>query len=153
MTSDVMFSSKSGVWETPIDLYKELDREFCFNVDVCATADNAKHTFYFTESDDGLSKTWHGVAWCNPPYGRTVGRWITKGIEQVQNNERCRAVVYLLPARTDTAWFHGLIWDRSSNHPRTGVEVRFLKGRLKFGQSTTGAPFPSMVVVIRKASA
>jgi len=131
-----MFSSKTDMWATPQDFFDKLNKEFGFNLDVCATAENAKCARYFTEQDDGLKKDWGGaLCWCNPPYGRKIGEWVKKASE----SDFC---VMLLPARTDTRWFHDYIYGKT--------EIRFLKGRLKFGDSKNSAPFPSMVVVFRK---
>ena len=150
--SAALFSSRSGDWATPEDRFAEWDREFGFTLDVCSDHLNAKCDQYYTTHDDGLTQPWVGMAWCNPPYGRTVGQWSAKGIAEAHENRKCRGVVFLLPARTDTRWFHDLIWDTSSAHPRTGISVRFLRGRLRFNDATTGAPFPSMLVIVRGVS-
>lgn len=134
--NDVLFSSKSVVWETPQDLFDKLNAEFHFDLDVCALPENAKCEKYYTPEDDGLSQPWNGVCWCNPPYGRTIGKWIQKAYETFAVGG---TVVMLLPARTDTKWFHEYIYNKA--------EIRFVKGRLKFGNSKNAAPFPSMVVV------
>ena len=133
MNTAVMFSNKTDMWETPKWLFDELDKEFHFDLDVCAIPENAKCEQYFTPETDGLSQEWNGTVWCNPPYGREIGKWVKKA---AQSN--C-TVVMLLPARTDTKWFHDYIYRKA--------EIRFLKGRLKFGGSQNSAPFPSMVVV------
>lgn len=140
-TRGVMFSSKTELWETPKDLFDELDHEFHFTVDVCALPENAKCRTFYTPEVDGLSKKWAGTAWCNPPYGRTVGEWVKKAHEEQKNGN---TVVMLLPARTDTKWFHEYIYKQD------GVEIRFIKGRLKFGGAKNPAPFPSMIVIFRK---
>lgn len=134
-----MFSSDSDMWETPKDLFEDLNKEFNFNLDVCATKENAKCNKYYSPEDDGLSKPWDGNVWCNPPYGRDVWRWVRAGSLAAQ--ERRATVVMLLPARTDTKWFHEYVYQKH--------EVRFIKGRLKFGESKNSAPFPSMIVVFR----
>lgn len=131
----VHFSSKRIDWETPPDLFDELDAEFSFDLDVCALPENAKCAKYFTPEDDGLDQEWTGTCWMNPPYGREIKRWIKKA------SESGVAVVCLLPARTDTAWFHDYILGRA--------EIRFLRGRLRFVGATSSAPFPSMVVVFK----
>lgn len=138
MNADVMFSSKTDLWETPRDFFDKLDAEFHFNLDVCALPENAKCAAYYTPEMDGLSQPWYGRCWCNPPYGRQVGRWVAKAAQSAAEGA---TVVMLLPARTDTAWFHDYIYGRA--------EVRFVRGRLKFGGSTNSAPFPSMVVIFR----
>ena len=140
MNRDLMFSSKTGMWATPQDFFDKLDAEFHFGIDVCATPDNAKCSNFFTEKDNGLLQNWggHGTIWCNPPYGREVGKWVKKAYETSQEGE---TVVMLLNARTDTRWFHEWIYGKA--------EIRFVKGRLKFGGSKNSAPFPSMVVIFR----
>ena len=136
MRTDVMFSSKTDLWATPQDFFNALDSEFRFETDVCALPENAKCRNYYTPEVDGLKQIWKGVCWCNPPYGREIGKWVKKAAES-----KC-TVVMLLPARTDTKWFHEYIYGKA--------EVRFIRGRLKFGGSKNSAPFPSMVVVYRK---
>lgn len=131
----VMFSSKTDLWATPQDLFDKLNEEFGFDVDVCALPSNAKCDKYYTPLDDGLSQKWEGVCWCNPPYGREIGKWVKKA------HESKTKVVMLLPARTDTKWFHDYIYGNA--------EIRFIKGRLKFGDATNAAPFPSMIVIFR----
>lgn len=126
------------MWETPQDFFDHLNDEFHFNVDVCATSDNAKCNTYFTKENNGLSQSWRGVCWCNPPYGREIGKWVQKAYLSSRDGS---TVVMLLPARTDTKWFHEYIYNQA--------EIRFIKGRLKFGNSKNSAPFPSMVVVFR----
>lgn len=141
MNNDVMFSSKTDLWETPQDLFDELNDEFGFDIDVCATPENAKCEKYYTKENNGLNQHWYGVVWCNPPYGREIGKWVKKAYETnfLENNY----IVMLLPARTDTKWFHEYIYKNKR------AEIRFLKGRLKFGNSKNSAPFPSMIVVLR----
>ena len=137
MNAGLMFSSKTDLWETPQDLFDRLDKEYHFELDVCATRDNAKCARYFTPEQDGLSQKWIGVCWCNPPYGREIGKWVKKAAESAK--DPFTTVVMLLPARTDTMWFHDYC-------VRFG-EIQFLRGRLKFGGSKNSAPFPSMIVV------
>lgn len=141
MDKNVMFSSKTDQWETPKDFFDDLDALFHFTLDACALPENAKCEKYFTPEMDGLKQEWGGVVWCNPPYGREIGRWVEKGYFSAKNG--C-TVVMLLPARTDAKWFHEYCY---MNRFAT---VRFVKGRLKFGGSRNGAPFPSMVVIFRK---
>ena len=134
-----MYSSKSEQWETPQWLFENLNDLFGFDLDVCATPENAKCKSYYTREQDGLSKPWEGVVWCNPPYGRNIGNWVKKAYdENLRNNNY---IVMLLPARTDTRWFHEYIYGRGH------VDVRFIRGRLKFSNSKNSAPFPSMVVI------
>ena len=138
MNTEVMFSSKSNEWATPQALFDELDQEFQFTLDPSATPENAKCKRFYTIEDDGLSKDWSGeTVFCNPPYGREIGKWVEKA---ATSNA---LTVMLIPARTDTTYFHDYIYKKD------GVEVRFIRGRVKFGDSKTGAPFPSMIVVFR----
>ena len=136
--SEALYSSKTDMWETPQDLFDNLDREFHFDLDVCATQENAKCKRYYTPEQDGLSQPWDGTCWCNPPYGRDIGQWVRRALFASVGGA---TVVMLLPARTDTKWFHDYIYKRA--------EIRFVKGRLKFGNSKNSAPFPSMIVVFR----
>jgi phage N-6-adenine-methyltransferase len=138
MQTDVMFSSATDLWATPKDFFAKLDALFHFTLDPCATHENAKCATYFTEADDGLSMEWkHHVTYVNPPYGRGIGAWVQKGYE---TGKAGGTVVMLLPARTDTQWFHDYC---------IKGEITFIKGRLKFGDAKNSAPFPSMVVVFR----
>lgn len=138
MNTEVMFSSKTDMWATPQDFFDKLNEEFYFTVDVCAIPENAKCEKFFTPEIDGLKQEWTGVCWCNPPYGREIGKWVEKAYIA---STWGATVVMLLPARTDTKWFHEYIYNKA--------EIRFIKGRLKFGNSKTAAPFPSMVVIFR----
>lgn len=122
MNTDVMFSSKTDLWETPQTFFDKLNQEFGFTLDACAVPDNAKCERYYTPEQDGLSQPWDGVVWCNPPYGREVGKWVRRGLMASENGA---IVVMLLPARTDTKWFHDYIYGKA--------EIRFVRGRLKFG--------------------
>ena len=142
MNTDVMFSSKTDLWETPQEFFDELDLEFHFDLDVCALPENAKCTAYYTPEQDGLSQPWYGCCWCNPPYGREIGRWVKKAADSAEGGAM---VVMLLPARTDTRWFHDYIYGKA--------EVRFVRGRLKFGGCKNSAPFPSMVVIFPRKEA
>ena len=139
--NSVLFSSKSDEWATPQELYDLLDAEFHFTLDAAATDENHKCEQYYTASQDGLRQDWGGEhVFLNPPYS-DIARWVEKAYR-----EGCKdntVVVMLIPARTDTRYFHNYILHRS--------EVRFIKGRVKFGDSKTGAPFPSMVVIFRGA--
>jgi phage N-6-adenine-methyltransferase len=143
-----LFSHARTEWETPHDLFVDAHATHGFTLDVCATTENAKCARYYTKEKDGLAQVWDGVVWCNPPYGRGVGAWLRKGAEELASG-RCVVAVYLLPARTDTMWFHECLWDRTAHHPRTGIEIHFLRGRLTFHQAPSSAPFPSMLVVMR----
>lgn len=130
-----MFTSNTDLWATPQDFFDKLNEEFNFELDVCATKENAKCEKYFTEEMDGLKQEWTGVCWMNPPYGRQIGKWLKKAYESSLNGA---TVVCLVPARTDTKWWH--------EYCMKG-EIRLVKGRLKFGDSKNSAPFPSAVVI------
>lgn len=137
---ETLFSSKSEEWATPQDFFDELNREFDFNLDPCATVENHKCDTYFTKEQNGLQADWGGYrVFCNPPYGRSLKDWVAKCYREGHKDNTL--VVMLIPARTDTRYFHDYILHRS--------EVRFIRGRLKFGGSENGAPFPSMVVIYR----
>lgn len=142
MNNKVMFSSKKEDWETPQDFFDKLNEEFHFTLDAAASLENAKCANYFTKEQDGLAKSWGGqVVWLNPPYGRyTTGLWVKKAYEEHQRTG-C-TVVMLLPARTDTIWFHNYILGKA--------EIWFVKGRLKFGGGKDPAPFPSLVAIMKK---
>ncbi|PTK77163.1 adenine methyltransferase [Staphylococcus haemolyticus] len=136
----VHYSSKTNEWATPQNLFDELDDEFNFTLDPCATDENTKCSNYFTIEDDGLSKDWSNeVVFMNPPYGREIKKWIKKAYEESLNGA---TVVCLIPARTDTTYWHDYIFGKAD-------DIRFLKGRLKFGDSKNSAPFPSAIVVYK----
>ena len=130
-----LFTSNTDLWATPQDFFDKLNAEFNFDLDVCANDENAKCIRYFTEKEDGLKQEWKGACWMNPPYGRVIGNWVKKAYESSLEGS---TVVCLLPSRTDTKWWH--------DYCMKG-EVRLIKGRLKFGDSTNSAPFPSAVVI------
>ncbi len=138
MNTAVHFSSATDLWATPQDLFDKLNAEFAFDLDVCATPENAKVIRYFTKEQDGLAQPWSGRCWMNPPYGREIGRWMHKAYCAALFGDA--TVVCLVPARTDTAWWH--------DYAIKG-EVRFLRGRLKFGGHKNSAPFPSAIVIFR----
>ena len=133
-----MMSSNTPEWATPQKFFNDLDAEFHFTLDPCSTHENAKCKKHYTKEDDGLPKSWGGeVVFCNPPYGRELPKWVKKCYEESRHAD----VVMLIPARTDTRWFHDYIYGKA--------EIRFIKGRLKFGNAKQSAPFPSMVVIYR----
>lgn len=135
---NIHFSSKSMEWETPQDFFDKIQKEFNLELDVCATNDNHKLYDWWTKEDDGLSQNWKPWrCWMNPPYGREIGKWVEKA-----STVGAKIVVALLPARTDTKWFHDHIYNKA--------EIRFIKGRLKFGGHKNSAPFPSMLVIFKK---
>ena len=137
----VLFSSASDMWETPQNLFNELNREFNFDLDPCATPENAKCERYFTLADNGLTQNWGGVnVFCNPPYGREIYVWVKKCYEE--SKKPGTTVVMLIPARTDTRYFHDFIYHKAK-------EIRFIRGRLKFGNAKNSAPFPSMIVIFQ----
>ena len=139
MNTTLMFSSKTDMWSTPQSFFNELDKEFNFTLDPCATTANAKCTKYFTEEVNGLIQNWEGeTVFCNPPYGNQLKLWVKKCYEE--NIKLNTKVVMLMPARTDTIYFHKYIYHKAK-------EIRFIKGRLKFGNSKNSAPFPSMIVI------
>ena len=131
-----LFSSKTDDWATPQDFFDVWDALYDFELDVCADHENAKCESYFTKERDGLQQEWQGKrCWMNPPYGREIGKWMEKAYQEAQKGA---TVVCLVPARTDTAWWHDYAMQGS---------ITFIRGRLKFGNSKNSAPFPSAVVV------
>jgi site-specific DNA-methyltransferase (adenine-specific) len=138
--SRVHFSSKTDLHATPQDFFDKLDAEFNFELDVCASPENAKCARYFTKEQDGLAQEWRGVVFMNPPYGRDIKLWIRKAFE---SSLAGATVVCLLPARTDTAYWHDYVMKAD--------EIRFIRGRLKFGDSKNVAPFPSAVAIFKGA--
>ncbi len=131
---NIHFSSKTPEWATPQQLFDFLNKFYHFNLDPCATKENAKCKKFFTKEQDGLKQNWGGYrVFMNPPYGKEIGKWVAKAVTS------STLVVMLLPARTDTKWFHEHIYKK--------CEIHFLKGRLKFGNQKNSAPFPSMLVV------
>ena len=139
-----LFSSATGEWSTPQALFDSLDAEFHFTLDPCATTENAKCAAFFTKEQDGLRQPWSGVVFCNPPYGRQIAFWIEKAWMEWWFHGV--TVVLLIPARTDTEWWQNYIW---SYDRLLASEIRFLKGRVRFGNGKCGAPFPSAIVVFR----
>lgn len=136
--NNIHFSSESNEWATPQAFFDSLNDEFKFTLDPCATKANAKCARFYTQEDDGLSQSWDNeTVFCNPPYGRQLRHWVQKASEAVGG-----VVVMLIPARTDTSYFHDYIYGKA--------EIRFIRGRLKFGDSKNSAPFPSMVVIFKK---
>lgn len=139
--NDVHFSSATDEWSTPNDYYAQVCAVFGpFDTDPCCTLDSAKAKNFFTKADDGLSKPWKGRVWMNPPYGRTIGEWMKKAYEESRTN--ASVVVCLVPARTDTKWWH--------DYATKGIII-FIRGRLKFGDAKNAAPFPSALVVFTQS--
>lgn len=137
-----LLSSKKMDWETPSAFFDELNQEFQFTLDVCATKENAKCSTFYSPEDDALSKRWFGVCWMNPPYGTQIKKWVGKAYIESQNGTA--TVICLVPARTDTSWWHDFCMKG---------EIRFVRGRLKFVGAKSPAPFPCAVVVFRAKGA
>ena len=134
MVNKALFSSAKEDWETPDELFEQYNRKYNFTLDVCADSKNHKCERYFTKEQDALKQNWDGErCWCNPPYGRAISGFVKKAVESKA------LTVMLIPARTDTKWFHIYIY---MQYP-----IEFLKGRVKFKGATSSAPFPSMVVI------
>lgn len=141
--NQALLSSKNMNWCTPQKFFDKLNAEFHFILDVAATKQTAKCANFFTPETDGLSQSWDygGSVFCNPPYGREIASWVRKAYEESKKTNH--PIVLLIPARTDTSYFHDYIYGKA--------EIRFIRGRLKFtdkdGNGNAPAPFPSMVVV------
>lgn len=165
MINNGLFSSNNHEWETPDHIYESMDSKYHFTLDVCATDDNTKCDRYYTKEEDGLKGDWDKFNWCNPPYGRELPKWIEKAYKETL---RGNTTVVLMPARTDTKYFHEYIWDQAINSWRPWIEtVYMIKGRIKFKGTylreklgiggryygmeevsyNNSAPFPSMLVV------
>lgn len=134
MDIKVHFSSETDDWATPQEFFDRYNAKYNFDIDVCASQSNHKCATYFTVEDDGLQQEWKGKCWMNPPYGRGIGEWVRKAYESARAGA---VVVCLVPARTDTAWWH--------DYCMKG-QVEFVRGRIKFGTAKHNAPFPSAVV-------
>ncbi len=136
-----MVSSKSNEWATPQDFFDALNEEFCFTLDPCSTDENAKVKKHFTLKDDGLSKDWtKDVVFMNPPYGGHTADWLRKAYESSLSGA---TVVCLIVSSTDRSYWHDVIFPFAH-------QIRFIRGRLHFGESKTSAPFASAIVVFRK---
>lgn len=132
-----LFSSARPDWETPQKLYDELNEKYKFTIDVCALPHNAKHELFFSPEEDALKRSWGGHrCWMNPPYGQEIGKWVHKA--STEANSRNALVVGLLPARTDTRWWHDYVLGATA--------IQFVKGRIKFVGAKSSAPFPSAIV-------
>ncbi|MDG5790142.1 DNA N-6-adenine-methyltransferase [Evansella sp. AB-P1] len=139
--SKVLYNSNSHEWETPKSLFNSLNAEFNFDIDVCATKGNTKCSKYFTKEESALEQEWTGVCWMNPPYGRGIIKWVKKAYE---SSLKGSTVVCLLPARTDTIWWHEYCEKVSKVR-----DIRFIKRRLRFGNAKGEALFPSVIVIFR----
>lgn len=143
MKTETLFSKNSDEWQTPLDLFEDLDREFHFDLDACATHENTMCPEYFTKEQDGLEQNWGGrTVWCNPPYSQ-IKQWVRKCY--YEGHKPNTVVVLLVPSRTDTQWFQNYVLHRA--------EVRFINGRLRFvgTGAIANAPFPSALVIFRGA--
>ena len=141
MINTGLFTSKTDQWATPQNFFDKLNTQYNFELDVCADKTNHKVKKYYDEQDNGLIQPWAPYrCWMNPPYGRVIGHWMKKAYDESQLGA---LVVCLVPARTDTKWWHDYAM-------RGGVE--FIRGRLKFGDSKNSAPFPSAVIVFKPFS-
>ena len=139
MNTTLMFSSETDLWATPQNFFDELNKEFRFTLDPCSNHENRKCDKYYTIEDNGLLQDWQGeTVFCNPPYGKPMKDWVRKCYEESLKPNTL--VVMLIPARTDTSYFHQYIYNKAR-------DIRFIKGRLKFGDAVNAAPFPSMLVV------
>lgn len=140
MLNKGLMSSNSNEWATPQAFFDVLNKEFNFTLDPCATPENAKCRKFFTVEENGLLQSWKGErVFCNPPYGKEIATWVEKCDKEANNG--AELVVMLIPARTDTKYFHRYIYKKH--------EIRFIAGRLHFNESKQGAPFPSMVIIMR----
>ncbi len=159
-TRETIFSSKRADYGTPDEIFEPLNEEFDFNLDVCANIDNAKIIPFIPIAVNSLTQDWVGRCWMNPPYGNGVAdKWVEKASRESLRPRTM--VVGLLPARTDTRWFHNYIYEPMQVRGND-IEIRFIKGRIVFLDPKTGnpmvdpktgrkmpAPFPSMIVIWR----
>lgn len=140
MIGNALYSSNRDDWATPQDFYDRLNEEFHFTLDPCASPATAKCAKYYTAEDNGLAQDWGGeTVFCNPPYGRDIWQWCRKCRDEARKPNT--TVVMLVHARTDTRWFHDFVYGFA--------ELRFVRGRLKFGGSKNSAPFPSMIAIFK----
>ena len=139
MLNDSLYSSNSENWETPQKLYDDLNKEFSFEFDLCASHDNKKHYKFYSKQDNSLAQTWDKTSWLNPPYGRGIDKWVEKAYKD--SNKYGNTIVCLLPVRSDTKWWH--------NYVMKSAELRLLNKRLSFEKTgyNNKAPFPACVVV------
>ncbi|WP_151675942.1 DNA N-6-adenine-methyltransferase [Acinetobacter soli] len=129
--------NRTDIWATPQHLFNKLNAVFNFTLDVCALPENAKCRDFYTPELDGLKQEWTGTCWMNPPYGREIIDWVAKAAETAKQGH---TVVALVPVRTDARWFQDYC---------LGREIHYIRGRLKFGNATSNAPFGCCVVVYR----
>lgn len=140
---NIHFSSERQDWATPWPFFRQIDEKYgpC-ELDVCALPETAKCEKYFTPSEDGLIQSWPGVCWMNPPYGREIAKWVCKAWQEVHLLNNAARVICLLPARTDTRWWHEFV--------TKAAICEFIRGRIKFQGAKHSAPFPSAIVVFGK---
>lgn len=131
-----LMTSKSQEWSTPQSFFDAIDARYGFTLDACALPHNAKCPDYFTPEDDALTQRWEGVVWCNPPYSHGIGRWVQKAYDESRHGA---LVVLLIPARTETSWWHDYAMQAS--------EIVLIRGRMRFSGSPINAPFPSALVI------
>jgi phage N-6-adenine-methyltransferase len=134
---DTKFSSIKQTWETPDSVFKPLDTEFHFTLDVCASKINAKCSNYYTEEQDALKQNWEGICWMNPPF-KQVGKWIKKAYEE---SRKGATVVCLVASRTNTNWWH--------DYCMKG-EIRYIRGRPIFKGNIHGLPQPLAIIIFKK---
>lgn len=140
MLNTGLMSSNTNEWSTPQKFFDELNNEFHFTLDPCSTHENAKCKKHYTIEENGLEQSWGGeIVYCNPPYGSEIKKRVKKAWHE--STKPNTIVVLLIPARTDTSYFHEYIYNR--------CEIRFISGRLKFNDGNSGAPFPSMLCIFR----
>ena len=149
MINGALFSSAKDDWETPQSLFDELNKRYHFQLDAAANAKNHKCDEWYGTDKDGLCMPWNSITWINPPYGRSVYYWVRKASKEVKYGN-CPIAVMLLPARTDTKWYHEFIYHAERDRFYPGIHVSFLRGRLKFVGAQYPAPFPSMIVEFKK---
>jgi len=136
------FSSKNNSWATPWDIFNKINKEYgpC-DLDVCATKENTKCERYFTEEQNGLIQPWEGICWLNPPYSEII-TWVNKAAKEVYIFNNAERIICLIPARTDTKYFHQYV--------APYAHVIFIKGRIKFEGAKNSAPFPSILAIYGK---
>jgi len=140
------FDSAKQEWPTPSILFDRLDAEFKFDLDLAASKENTKCINFYSKDDDSLKMKWDGVCWLNPPYGNRkykISSWVQRAYEETVANSKL-VVVMLIPARTNTQWFHKYCMKAS--------EIRFIIGRPKFGDAKYGLPQPLLIVVFKQSS-
>lgn len=139
----IHYSSERTDWATPPEIFQPINQVFNFTLDVCATAENTTCTKFFSPENDGLTQSWAGeICWMNPPYGTAIGGWVQKAAEEAVKGA---TVVALLPARTDTKWWHSYVMKAEA--------IWLVKGRIRFVGAKASAPFPSAVALFNSANA